>query len=52
MKQPEELLRVRGNGVPLDGRRGDLLIRLSVALPQKLSGKAKEAIKQLQGEGL
>lgn len=52
MKQPEELLRIRGQGVPLDGRRGDLLIRLTVALPQKLSNKAKEAIKQLQGEGL
>lgn len=52
MKQTEELLRVRGRGVPLDGRQGDLLIRLTVALPQKLSSKAKEAIKQLQGEGL
>ena len=52
MKQPEELLRVRGRGVPLEGRRGDLLIRLTVALPQKLSIKAKDAIKQLQSEGL
>ncbi len=52
MKQPEELLRIRGRGVPLEGRRGDLLIRLTVALPQKLSGKAKDAIKQLQSEGL
>ncbi len=52
MKQTEELLRVRGRGVPLDGRQGDLLIRLTVALPQKLSSKAREAIKQLQGEGL
>lgn len=38
-------LRVRGKGVPhKDGSRGDLLVTLQVAVPQKLSGKAKEAL--------
>lgn len=52
MKKPEELLRVRGQGVPIDGRRGDLIIRLSVALPHKLSSKAREAVAHLKDEGL
>ena len=53
MKRAEELLRVRGKGVPENGSyRGDLIIRLEVALPQKLSKKAKEAIEALKGEGL
>lgn len=52
MKRAEELLRVAGKGVPADGRRGDLIIRLEVALPHKLSGKAKNAIEELKAEGL
>ncbi len=52
MKKAEELLRVRGNGVPVGRDRGDLIIRLEVALPQKLSGKAKKAIEDLNAEGL
>ncbi len=53
MKRPEELLRVRGKGVPVGGSsRGDLIIRTEVALPHKLSGKAKRAIEELQNEGL
>jgi molecular chaperone DnaJ len=52
MKQTEELLRVRGKGVPLERGRGDLLIRVHIALPQKLSGKARKAVEDLAGEGL
>ncbi len=53
MKRAEELLRVKGKGVPQGGSsRGDLIIRLEVALPQKLSGKAKRAIDELKSEGL
>jgi len=38
-------MRVRGKGVPRkDGTRGDLLVTLEVAVPQKLSGKAKDAL--------
>lgn len=52
MKKAEEVLRVRGRGVPLEGGRGDLIIRLEVAIPQKLSGKAKKAVEDLKSEGL
>jgi molecular chaperone DnaJ len=52
MKRAEELLRVRGNGIPTEGDRGDLIIHLEVALPHKLSSKAKKAVEDLQTEGL
>lgn len=53
MKRAEELLRVSGKGIPGEsGGRGDLLIRLETALPQKLSGKARKAVEELKGEGL
>lgn len=52
MKRAEELLRVRGKGVPEGSSRGDLIIRLETALPNKLSGKAKKAIEDLKAEGL
>ncbi|MCR4276371.1 MAG: molecular chaperone DnaJ [Candidatus Parcubacteria bacterium] len=52
MKRAEELLRVAGKGIPLEGGRGDLIIRLEVALPHKLSGKAKKAVEDLKNEGL
>ena len=52
MKRVEELLRVAGKGIPTEGGRGDLIIRLEVALPQKLSGRAKKAINDLKSEGL
>ncbi len=53
MKRAEELLRVRGQGIPGAGsQRGDLIIRLETALPQKLSNKARKALEDLKGEGL
>lgn len=52
MKRAEELLRVAGKGIPSEGGRGDLIIRLTVALPQKLSGKAKKSVEDLKSEGL
>lgn len=53
MKRAEELLRVRGKGVPMGGSsRGDLIIRLETALPQKLSSKARKALEDLKSEGL
>jgi len=52
MKRAEEHLRVAGKGVPSDGRRGDLIIRLEVALPHNLSGKARKVIEDLKTEGL
>lgn len=48
-----EILRVRGKGVPYGkGKRGDLLIKLHIKLPGKLSRKAREAIEELKKEGI
>ena len=60
MKRAEELLRVRGKGVPVDHAgglsraesRGDLIIRLEVALPHKLSSRARATLDILKSEGL
>src|SRR3989344_4503331 len=52
MKRAEELLRVAGKGIPVEGSRGDLIIRLEVALPHKLSSKAKKTVEDLKSEGL
>ncbi|MBP6884741.1 MAG: molecular chaperone DnaJ [Candidatus Pacebacteria bacterium] len=47
-------LRVRDHGVlsSRGGKRGDLMIRVTVKIPTKLSRKAKEAIEHLKEEGL
>lgn len=50
-----EVLRVRGRGVPYvhdKHKRGDVLVKLSIAMPKKLSKKAMDYIKGLQSEGL
>ncbi|MCF1193635.1 molecular chaperone DnaJ, partial [Mangrovimonas sp. AS39] len=48
-----EVLRVRGKGVPEGrGKRGDLLIRVGIVMPNKLSKKAKELIDKLKEEGI
>lgn len=60
MKRAEELLRVRGRGVPLGHAgglsrgesRGDLIIRLEIALPHKLSAATKKALGELKDEGV
>jgi len=37
---------VRGKGIERrDGRKGDLLVTLQVAVPARLDGKAEEALK-------
>jgi len=48
--QDGQLLRMRGHGAPkLDGKgRGDLLARLHLSVPKKLSKKEREAIEELQ----
>ena len=52
MAKTEEVLRLRGKGVHYEQGAGDLLIRVTAALPKKLSPKAKKAIEELKSEGL
>lgn len=48
-----EVLRVRGKGVPISKtKRGDLLIKLNIKLPSKISRKSREIIEQLKKEGI
>lgn len=47
------ILRVKGKGVPTGGnKRGDLYIRISVQIPDKLSKEARKLIEELKKEGL
>jgi molecular chaperone DnaJ len=47
------LLRVKGKGVPQGvNKRGDLYIRLTVKIPEKLSKDAKKAVEELKKEGI
>lgn len=48
-----ELIRVRGKGIP-HGRsgRGDLLVKVSIQFPKKLSRIARDTIEKLREEGL
>ena len=52
--QPQAKLRLKGNGLPAGpkGGRGDLYLKISVAVPSKLSKKQKELIEKLATEGL
>lgn len=48
-----EILRVKGKGVPISKtKRGDLLIKLKIKLPSKISRKSRELIEQLKKEGI
>ena len=48
-----EVLRVRGKGVPHGrGSRGDLLVKVDVQFPAKLSAKARHLVDELRKEGL
>jgi DnaJ-class molecular chaperone len=48
-----EILKVKNKGVPYtSGKSGDLLIRIVIENPKKISRKAKDALKILQQEGL
>jgi molecular chaperone DnaJ len=43
-------LRVRGRGVPGKSRKGDLLVTVEVAVPQRLSPAARDAVEKLTTE--
>ena len=48
-----EIVRVKGLGVPHGrGMRGDLLVRIDIQFPKKLSKSARELVEKLRGEGL
>ncbi len=48
-----EILRLRNKGVPYDkNRRGDLLIKLNIQLPNKLSKDATRLVEELKKEGI
>ena len=48
-----EMIRVKGKGVPTGrSNRGDLLVRVDIQFPKKLSKGARDLIEKLRGEGL
>ncbi|MES2202931.1 MAG: DnaJ C-terminal domain-containing protein [Patescibacteria group bacterium] len=48
-----EVLKIKGKGVPLGrGKRGDLLVRVKIQLPAKLSRNARNLIEKLKDEGI
>jgi molecular chaperone DnaJ len=50
---PGEILRVKGRGVPSNrGKRGDILIKVTLKLPHKLTRKSRELIEELKKEGI
>jgi len=48
-----EIVRVRGKGVPFGrGNRGDLMVRVDIQFPKKLSAAARKLVEHLRAEGL
>lgn len=48
-----EMLKVKGKGVPFArGKRGDLLVRVKIQLPSKLSRSARTLVEKLKEEGI
>ena len=48
-----ETLRVKGKGVPIErGKRGDLLIKINIQLPTKLSKTSQKLVEELKKEGI
>lgn len=47
-----ELLRVRGRGIPSSRGRGDIIIRIQIKIPTKISRKVKDLVEKLKEEGL
>lgn len=53
LRSADEMLRVKGRGVPFEGaRRGDLLIRIRMEFPQKISKHAKTLLEDLKKDGI
>jgi len=48
-----EVITIKGKGVPVArGKRGDLLVRVKIQLPSKLSKQSKALIEKLRDEGI
>ncbi|MCD5381779.1 MAG: molecular chaperone DnaJ [Candidatus Pacebacteria bacterium] len=47
-----EMLRIKGKGVPVQGKRGDFMVKVAIDIPQKLSRKAKKLVEDLRNEGI
>ena len=47
-----ETVRVRGKGVPHANRRGDLIVRIDITFPKKLSRSQRDLIEKLRSDGL
>lgn len=47
-----EILKIRGKGVPTGRSRGDLLVRVTIEFPKKLSRAQRELVEKLRTEGL
>ncbi len=48
-----EVLRIRGKGVFYSkSKRGDLLVRIKITMPRKISKQSKKAIEELKKEGI
>jgi molecular chaperone DnaJ len=47
-----DLLRVKGKGVPSNRGRGDIILRIQVQMPKKISKTSKELIQKLKEEGI
>ncbi len=47
-----ELLRIKNKGVPVEGGRGDFMVKISIETPKKLSRKAQELVEKLREEGI
>jgi len=48
-----QILRVKGKGVPHEkNKRGDLLVKIQIELPKKLSKETREIVEKLKKEGI
>lgn len=48
--QPGDRLRLRGHGVETEDEKGDLIVRLDVTIPEKLTDEQKELIRRARGD--
>ncbi|MEK7120727.1 MAG: molecular chaperone DnaJ [Patescibacteria group bacterium] len=48
-----DVLRIKGKGVPTGkNKRGDLLVKIKITIPQNISSKAKKKLEELREEGI